>query len=177
VEQYIHTLIAVDSQRVPDPPQVAEFFNTLVGDFAFRIIREGRWQPGLRVLKPGGRTRTGRNSFTGETTTIPVPDIIEIQKTEEIQPLIQSLEEYRVGASGDWQSTAAPISLFNTDETPFEDNPICDVSCNVRPSPVSTSAWDEGAGLNVRDVPTFGSAWNGKTTTGVFPNPRTGEVI
>lgn len=177
MEQYIHTLIAADSEYVPVPPQVTEFFDSLVGNFGFRIIREGRWQPGLRVIKPGGQTRTGIHPLTGETITIPVPDFMSIEKTTEIGPMIENLQEYRVCCSGEWQSADAPTSLFKTDETPFEDSPICDVSCNIRPTPVSTSAWDDEAGPNVRNVPDFGSAWSGESTTGVFPNPWTGQVI
>jgi len=177
MEQYIHTLIAADSQFVPDPPRVAEFFDALVGDFGFRIIRNGRWQPGLRVMKPGGRTRTGTNAFTGEIITIPVYDHIAIEETTEVPPLIEDLAEYRVSASGEWKSADAPISLLKTDKTPFEDSPICDVSCNIRPSPVATSAWDVEAGPNVRNVLQFGTPWSGESETGIFPNPWTGAVI
>jgi hypothetical protein len=177
MEQYIHTLIAADSQYVPNPPQVAEFFDSLIGVFAFRIIRDGRWQPGLRVMKPGERTRTARNAFTGETFTIPVPDQIMIENAIEIPPLIDSLQEYRVAASGDWSLDAAPLILLNTDETPFNENPICDISCNIRPAPVSTSAWEEDAGPNIWNVPGFGEPWNGESTIGIFTNPWTGEAI
>jgi hypothetical protein len=177
MEQYIHTLIASDSEYFPNPIQVAEFFDALARPFSFRIIREGRWQPGLRVMKPGGRTRTGTNAFTGETFTIPVLDRIMIESTNEIPPLIESLDEYQVGASGEWSQGTAPLVLLNTDTTPFSENPICDVICNIRPGPVSTSAWDLEAGTNVRNVPQFGSPWNGESTIGIFPNPWTGEVI
>jgi len=177
MEQYIHILIAINPEYVPNPSQIAEFFDALVGPFSFRIIRDGRWQPGLRIMKPGGRTRTGRNGFTGETFTIPVPDQVMIESTNEISKLIDGLEEYRVAASGEWSLETAPLVLLNTDKTPFKENPICDVSCNIRPAPVSTSAWDEEAGPNVRSVPEFGTPWNGEGTIGVFPNPWTGEVI
>jgi hypothetical protein len=177
MEQYIHTLIAADSEYVPSPPQVAEFFDALVGTFRFGIIRNGRWQPGLRVMKPGGRTRAGTNAFTGETITIRMDDQIVIDETSEIPPLIKSLEKYRVGASGEWSPGTAPLVLLNTDTTPFKENPICDVSCNIRPARVSTSAWDIEAGPNVRNVPRFGEPWNGESTIGIFSNPWTGEVI
>ena len=91
MEQYIHTLIAADSDFVPVPTQVAEFFDALVGHFSFRAIRDGRWQPGLRVMKPGERTRTGRNAFTEETFTIPVPDQIMIESPADIPALVKSL--------------------------------------------------------------------------------------
>jgi hypothetical protein len=177
MEQYIHTLIAADSLYVPDPPRIVEFFDALVGEFRFQIIRGGRWQQGLRVLKPGGQTRNGTNAVTGEMITIPIPDRIEIDETAEIPPLIENLEEYRVGASGDWKSADAPILLRKTDQTPFSEDPICDVSCNIQPTPVSTSAWDVEAGPNVRNVAHFGSIWNGESTIGIFSNPWTGEVI
>jgi len=35
MEQYIHTLIAVDSEFVPDSAQVASFFGELVSQFKF----------------------------------------------------------------------------------------------------------------------------------------------
>jgi hypothetical protein len=177
MEQYIHTLIAADSQFVPAPTKVAEFFDALVDLFSFRIIREGRWQPGLRVMKPGDRTRTGRDAFTGETITIPIPDQIIIGHASEIPPLIDGLQEYRVAASGDWSLDTAPIVLLNTDMTSFAENPICDVSCNIRPAPVSTSAWEEEAGPNVWHLPGFGEPWNGESTIGIFTNPWTGEAI
>ena len=177
MEQYIHTLIAANSAYVPKPTQIGEFFDALIKSFHFRVIYDQPFQPGLRVMKPGGRTRTGRNTFTGETITIPMYDHIAIEETTEIPPLIKNLEEYRVGASGEWKSADAPISFLKTDKTPFKDYPICDVSCNIQPSPVSTSEWDVDAGPNVRNVHRFGSVWNGESTTGIFPNPWTGAVI
>jgi hypothetical protein len=101
MEQYIHTLIAADPAFTPRPRQVAEFFETLVNAFDFRVISNTRWQPGLRVMKLGLQTRSAKNVFTGETRTFPVPDQIAIEKTADILPLIENLEEYRVGASGD----------------------------------------------------------------------------
>jgi hypothetical protein len=177
MEQYIHTLIAADSAFTPQPQQVAEFFETLITAFNFRVISNTRWQPGLRVMKPGLRTRTAKNVFTGETRTFPVPDHLVIEKTSEIESLIEYLAEYRVCASGEWPSDTAPLQLLKTDKTPFSENPICDVSCNIRPAPVSTSAWDLEAGPNLRNVPPFGTPWNGESTTGIFPNPWTGAAI
>ena len=177
MEQYIHTFIASDPAFTPQPLQVAEFFNELVTAFSFRVISNARWQPGLRVMKPGMRTRTAKNVFTGETRTFPVSDQIAIEKTADILPLIENLEEYRVCASGEWPSDSVPLLLLKTDRTPFKESPICDVSCNIRPAPVSTSAWDIEAGPNVRNVLPFGSPWNGESHKGIFPNPWTGEVI
>jgi hypothetical protein len=177
MEQYIHTLIAADPAFTPQPRQVTEFFDKLVTAFSFRVISNTRWQPGLRVTKPGLQTRSAKNAYTGETRTFPVPDRTAIEKIAEILPLIADLKEYRVGASGDWPSNTEPLLLLKADKTPFEESPICDVSCNTRPAPVSTSAWDMDAGPNVRNVPPFGSPWNGESHTGIFPNPWTGEVI
>jgi hypothetical protein len=177
MEQYIHTLIAADSTFTPQSPQVAEFFDGLVAGFSFRVISDKRWQPGLRVAKPGLRTRSGKNVSTGETFTIPVPDQIPVGHTAEIVPLIENLDEYGVRLSGEWPLGAAPLLLLTTDKTPFEAPLTCDVSCNVRPVPVSTSAWDVEAGPNLRNVPLFGTPWNGESTTGIFPNPWTGEAI
>jgi hypothetical protein len=177
MEQYIHTLIAADAEFTPQPQQVAEFFEALNTAFSFRVISNTQWQPGFRVMKPGTRTRTAKNVFTGETRTIPVPDHFVIEKTSEIPPLIENLKEYRVAASGEWPSNAAPLQLLKADKTPFEENLICDVSCNIRPAPVSTSAWDVESGPNFRNVPPFGSPWNDESTIGVFPNPWTGAAI
>jgi hypothetical protein len=177
MEQYIHTLIAADSHYVPASTQVAEFFDSLATVFSFRVIRNKRGQPGLRVVKPGGRSRTWTNTFTGETSTYPVDDNIMIEAAGDIPPLIEGLEKYRVRESGEWSPSAAPLTLLKTDKTPFKGNLSCDVSCDISPAPVSTSAWDCEAGPNLRNVPLFGSPWDGESTTGVFPNPWTGEVI
>ena len=53
MEQYIHTLIAVNSAYVPKPAQIREFFEALIKSFHFRIISDKQFQPGFRVRKPG----------------------------------------------------------------------------------------------------------------------------
>lgn len=178
MEQYIHTLIAADSAYVPQPAKIAEFFS-LLATLGFEMVRDAsRSLPGLRVMKPGTRTRVGWNSVTSEVFAIvPVHDQISVDRPHDIPALIEGLREYRVSGSGEWPAGCAPIYLFKSDKTPFEETAFCEVSCNVSPAPVSTSSWDSEAGPNVRNVPAFGEPCMGRATVGIFPNPWTGEVI
>jgi hypothetical protein len=53
MEQYIHTLIPVDSSFVPLPVQVADFFEILVSSFHYEMVAPSRRAPaGPVVTKP-----------------------------------------------------------------------------------------------------------------------------
>jgi hypothetical protein len=177
MEQYIHTLISVDSDFAPDPAQVAGFFDSLISQFNFDPISGQRFLPGLVVAKPSGKLRFGTNPMTGEKISIPEQDRLNIESFDEIAALIEGSKHYTVTQSGQWVGKTRPLALFKTDGTLYEENYICTVRCELRPEAVSTSAWDVEAGPNTRNVPTFGSTAKGAIRNGVFPNPWTGEVI
>lgn len=178
MEQYIHTLIPVDSEFVPDPVHVANFFIEFVSQFKFSPISDRqRFLPGLIVVKPSGRFRSRTNPMTGETTSIPERDRLTPGSFADIPALIEGSEHYTVTQSGEWAADDRPIALLTTDGVPFEDNYICTISCELRPKTVSTSAWDMEAGPNTRDVPEFGSVCETEIRNGIFPNPWTGDVI
>ena len=178
VEQYIHTLIAADSAFVPRPKQLAIFFEILTATSNFRIISDTRFQPGLRVVKPSGRFRSGTSPITGETLSIPMFDHIKIERISDVPGAIEGLEHYSVLASGEWTPENRPLVLLTTDEVPFEDTYLCEASCHIRPELVSTSSWDEdAAGPTDRSVPDFGEICTAESKNGVYSHPWTGEVI
>ena len=181
MEQYIHTLIPVDSTYRPGPAQVAAFFSWLLGRPNFRLMDTRHLQRGIIVLKFTGRMREFkfRNPMTGENEMRlrPDPDRTAVQAGEEIPTLIESSDHFTVWAPGEWDSSGLPIKLFTTDEKPFTQNYLCKVGCELRPGPVSTSAWDVEVGPNVRGVPSFGSPCTSDNGKGIFPNPWTGEAI
>lgn len=115
--------------------------------------------------------------MTGDQISIPDRDRFTIESFEEIPTVIAGSNHYTVTQSGQWIGKDRPLVLLKTDGAPHEENYICTVSCELQPEAVSTSAWDVEAGPNTRNVPTFGSASDGATRNGIFPNPWTGEVI
>jgi len=178
MEQYIHTLISVDSEFVPDSAQVASFFDELVSQFKFSpIFDRQRFLPGLVVAKPSGRLRWGTDPMTGEKVSVPAWDRLNPERFEDIPALIEGSEHYTVMQSGQWVGKDRPVILLTTDGVLCEENYICTVSCERRPVAVSTSAWDSEAGPNTRDIPEFGSVCKNKIRNGIFPNPWTGDVI
>ena len=113
MEQYIHTLISVDCEFVPDPAQVATFFNELVSQFNFRSISDRqRFLPGLVVAKPSGRLRWGTNPMTGEKVSSPERDRWTLGGFQEIPDLIDGAEHYTVSQSGEWAREHRPIILL-----------------------------------------------------------------
>lgn len=177
MEQYIHTLISVDSEFVPDSAQVASFFDELVSKCKFSPISGQRFLPGLVVAKPSGKLRWGTNPMTGEKVSVPDWDRLNLERFEDIPALLGGSEHYTVAQSGQWVGKDRPVDLFKTDGVPYEENYICTLRCELRPEVVSTSAWDVEAGPNTRNVPTFGSVCKNAVRNGIFPNPWTGNVI
>ena len=57
MEQYIHTLIPIDSEFAPKPTQVASFFGQLVSEFKFSPISAQGLLPRLMIAKPSDRLR------------------------------------------------------------------------------------------------------------------------
>ncbi len=177
MEQYIHTLIPVDSQFSPSSGQVASFYLRLESLFMFSRLSGQRWLPGLIVMKPSGRLRRGTNPMTGEPISIPAQDCLNLEQFEDIPAAIEGCTHYTVAQSGQWTGEDRPIILLGTDGAPYEGLYICTVACEHRSETVSTSTWDVEAGPNTRDVPIFGSPCNNAVVEGIFPNPWTGEAI
>lgn len=177
MEQYIHTLISVDSEFAPESAQVAAFLGELVSQFGFSPISSQRYLPGLVVAKPSGRLRWGTNPLTGEKISIPVPEHLNLSRFEDVPTSIEGSAHYTVAQSGQWVGKDRPVVLLKTDGAPFEDNYICTVRCELRPEAVSTSAWDIEAGPNTWNIPVFGSECKNAVANGIFPNPWTGDVI
>jgi hypothetical protein len=177
VEQYVHTLIAADSAFVPKPPQLAEFFEGLVTAFHFRLTSGAPSRPPLRVVKPTGRLRTALNPLTGETWSFPASDHIGTERLADIPGVIDGLDHYSVLASGEWKLENRPMVLLTADGNPYEDSYLCEVSCHLRPKPVSTSCWNGRTAPEEGDVPIFGEACAPEVGTGIFSHPWTGEMI
>ena len=177
MEQYIHTLIPVDSSFVPAAGRVGEFFETLVSVFHYQMVASRRAPAGPVVMKPTDSFRT----FTlpsGEVISRPQRSSERPESLAAIAGFIEGAEHYTIQLPGQWQPEHRPIDLFRTNTRAlFEDVYLCTASCELRPKAVSTSAWDLEAGPNIRNVPMFGSDCESEMGVGIFPNPWTGEVI
>lgn len=176
MEQYVHTLIAADSGFVPKPSQVEKFFELLTTNYHFRIISDGRFQPGLRLMKPSGESRSVTNPMTRESLSMPIFDRIKIENLSDLSRAAEGLESYSVLASGEW-ALEKPFILLTTEEIPFTGSYLCEASCHIQPEPVSTSCWDEEAGPNDLKVPYFGDPCEMKNSNGTFSHPLTGKPI
>jgi len=176
MEQYLHTLIPVDSNFCPEPVQVGAFFDWLIRRPNFLLITGRRFQQGLTVKRAAGQMRESKNPLTGETRRWYVAEIVK--ESAEIAALIDGFDSYTASASGEWDSGDLPIMLFTTNGQPYKENHLCNVRCELKPSPVSTSAWDCEAGPNIHNVPSFGTnPCNSDGDEGIFPNPWNGEAI
>lgn len=89
MEQYIHTLISVDSEFAPQSAQVASFFGELVSQFKFSPISGQHLLPGLVVASHSGRLRWGTNPMTGEKSSIPEWNRLNLERFEDIPALIE----------------------------------------------------------------------------------------
>jgi hypothetical protein len=177
METYIHTLIAADSAFVPSPAQVAGFFDGIVSTANLQIVAPSRRvPPGPVVMKPNGQFRT-ITLPSGELEYIPKLTGERPGNLADIAGFIEGVDYFRITLSGEWKSADTPLVLFTPDKIQYQDTYRCSVSCDRRPEPVSTSAWDLEAGPNIRDVPIFGTACKPGTRTGIFPNPWSGDVI
>ena len=141
--------------------------------FKFVPISGQRWHPGLYV----DRWQWGTSQWTGEKVSVSESKRSILEKFEDIAASIKGSEHCTVGQSGQWLGKDRPLDLFGTDDVLYEKDYICTVRCELRPDAVSTSAWDVEAGPNSRNVPRFGSVCENAETTGIFPNPWTGDVI
>lgn len=177
MEQYIHTLIASDSAFIPQSMQVAQFFELLTTNYHFRIISDSRFQPGIRVMKPSGRFRSGTNPMTGETLSIPISDHIKIERIVDVASTVEDFENYDVLVSGEWMPEGRPVVLLTIDRVPFDGSYLCEASCHVRPEPISTSCWDKFASPNGPSVPNFGESCETSRRIGIFSHPWTGKAI
>lgn len=179
MEQYIHLLIARESEFVAPPRQVAEFAERIVQSPGFQLLSGSPWQPGLLVLKPTGRTRVMRDPRTGEAiaTNIPVLDRALLQQPGEIAAAIDQLAHYDLLVSGQWDAAHRPIALFSPDGVSFEDSYSCTVSCHQRAEPVSMSDVADEPSREAQQIPNFGQSCSAPLAAGYFTNPWTEAVI
>ena len=58
------------------------------------------------------------------------------------QPRLRVVKPTGVLASGEWKRESRPLVLLTADGDPYEDTYLCQVSCHLRPKPVSPSCWN-----------------------------------
>ena len=132
-------------------------------------------RPSSQVLRRAHRR--AKNPFTEETISIPVSDQIKFEQSTEIPSYIEGLHHCTVATWGRWKYTDAPLTLFTTDKARFERDYLCQVGCELRPAPVSTSYWADPSKPNFQNVPEFGTPCAGVAVVGIFTNPWTCSVI
>jgi hypothetical protein len=175
-EQYIHTLIAANSNYRPEPLQVAEFMNSLVEKNGFDTASATASRRGIRVVKPSGNMRSYTSALTGETLQSPEFDVVTLSSCREFATALVGLEHYNAIGSGEWTSGLEPIKLFTTDEQPYTETYYTDVVCSFRPEAVSTSCVSYEVPY-ANEVTPFGEVSNAVTDVGVFSNPWNDERI
>jgi len=179
METYIHTLICVDPQYVPQPHQVVGFLEALVAVSNFQVVAPSRGESALPlVMKPTGEFRKFKcSSGEWETSSVPMMSREQPDSIACIDRFIQGAVSYRVRLAGEWSLADTPLVLYTPDKLRYEKTYWCMVSCECRPEPVSTSYWDDMIGPNVRNIPSFGSPCGPDRTSGTFPNPWTRKAI
>jgi hypothetical protein len=175
--QYVHTLICTDPVFAPAPEQVVAFFETLVSSFGFRVLIQAPFQTGFLVLKHTGRLGKYTNGWTGEEKTFPALDRFPVESFSDFSPLIDGLNHYSASASGAWSQADSPLFLLTGDGKPFEADPICLISCELRPKPVSTAFWAVLDPCPLPDVPPFDATCPSSRRMGIFSHPWTGKPI
>jgi len=175
--QYVHTLICADPEFAPTAGTIAEFFQTLVTSFGFRIVINPPFQSGFMVLKQSDRLRTYTDPMTGEINSFPALDRSIAGAIADIPALIEDLSFYSASAWGEWSQAVSPLIMLTGDGKPFEGDPICKVSCELRPAPVSTSFWGVLEPSPITNVPQFDEPCPEPYAIGVFSHPWTGRPI
>src|ERR1700727_2270271 len=105
MEQYIHTLIAVDPEFAPEPTQIVSFLEGLLLRYKLQPFSDVRQSlPGLAVTKPSGRLRWMTNQFTGEKLSFPDFDRWNVENLGSVPALVASSDHYTVIQSGQWVS-------------------------------------------------------------------------
>jgi hypothetical protein len=177
MEQYVHLLIAEDPAFAPTPQVVQRFFEWFIASSRFQLVRSSSpFEPGLLVAKPSGRMRKGQDCTTGEEISIPELTHIRLSSIEEISPSIADLSHYMVLATGRWTSQNCPLSLITPERLPFDGEIFGDVSCLLRPAPVSTSGWSYEFS-EAQNTPEFDHPFSEDSSVGIFSNPWTGKII
>ena len=161
----------------PEPDLVARFFDWFIASSSFQLVRSSSpFEPGLLIAKPSGRMRRGQDCMTGEEISIPDLAYIRLSSVDELLPAIAMLSNYMVLASGKWPPDASPLPLVTSDRLLFEGEIFGDVSCFLRPTPVSTSGWSYEFS-EAQNTPEFGQPCSEESSVGIFSNPWTGETI
>jgi hypothetical protein len=173
IEQYVHCLIAAESDFVPKPIHVAEFFQVLVTSFGFRLNSDPQSFLKFRVRTSSGKRRTSTNAYTGETWSFPVYDRVEADAIRDLASAIERLEDYRVFVPGEWEMGNRPLTLMPPDGAPYNGKYLCEVSCHLRCGSVPMSC----APTNP-DPPKIDRPYHATETTQIlFSNPLTGAKM
>src|SRR4029077_2169894 len=93
-EQYVHTLIAKDTQHAPKPEQIMRFCDGL------SALGAAPLNPKLSLMMPSGRVRSFTHPLTGETRSIPANDRVSLESTASLVSAIGTLQQYFVALDG-----------------------------------------------------------------------------
>jgi hypothetical protein len=161
-EHYSHLLIPIRSDFVPLPAQVTAFLEGLTH------LGSAPSNAAIKISKLLGKVRTGRNSFTGETITIPAREHFALQSLDAISGGLQDLEDYTVCLSGEGPVRNRPLGVYLQSDpewqSEIETPQYYEVSCKLRESTVSMSegSWMKPCTLE-RSEGVFRNPWNNET--------------
>ena len=128
------------------------------------------------MIKPPGRLRSFISPLAGQEEFFPDSDHIPVENPSDIPRVIESLPHYSVLASGEWTAGNRPLTLLTPQRAAFDGKLLCEMSCHLRPEPVSTSCWNEEIFAG-QTVPVFGEPCELKVPSGLFSHPWTGQMI
>jgi hypothetical protein len=167
-EQYVHTLIAKDTQYAPKPEQIIRFCDDL------SALGAAPLNPKLSLMKSSGRVRSFTNPLTGETRSIPANDRVSLESTASLVSAIGTLQQYFVALEGQGPPALLPFELY-LNGAPFTESYGFIVRCRLRGEPVSMS--DLAGEQTGDDIPSFGEPCGRPHATGLFRHPVTSERI
>ena len=178
METYIHTLIAVDPEFVPQPSQVVDFLAWITTQGGLDTKSPTAFQPGFHVIKPSTTMRKYHDPWTGEIREMPGSDRVRCDGADAISSAVEGLQHYGASASGNWNQGKEPLALFTPDEKPFAEVYYGRVACELRECPVSMSSVDLDMGAHFANEATpFGEPCDSVKDFRLYSNPWTGNRI
>ena len=131
-EQYAHTLIPKESQFAPQPEQIIGFLDTLLALGAAPLDSR------ISLAKLSGRGRCFTDPLTGAKKSFPAYDWALLERTSDLRPLVETLQDYSVALDGRGPPKVPPFQVYANGQH-FTESYGFIVRCCLRKKPVSMS--------------------------------------
>jgi hypothetical protein len=162
--EYTHTLIPDRSDFVPEPKQVASFFEGLIELGAAPTNGQ------IRGVRLSGESRSFLNPFTKAMDSFPIWKPMEVDGLAAITMAVEELNDYNLILEGEGPPKVPALLFSNEGRYGFA------VHCCLRREVVSTSNWHEESPIK-RSVTLFGQRCTLENRLGIFSHPDTLAII